>query len=464
MKKNNIPLIMLTIVLELLSILFESTIISFIGIMFLWGIGLAYAYSDLKKRMLLFMFLLTFFTFLLSRKTVQLLFAWQDFFSYSNAVMEKSFHLIYTSLFFIIIGNYIFEIMEKRNLNIRSEKKLVKENVTLNKIQPKTILRFSFYITIIVKMVCYLEEALFVIKNGYLAYYKYFYSIIPSFIISFGNLSTFIMWIYLFTYPNKKKTKIVLFLYCISLFLSLLSGGRGDIVVGIFTIIIYLYYRQENCKERIFTKKVKIMMAIGTFAGITFLGAYNYLRNDINVDLGNQNMIKTFFYDQGSSIRVLENTIIYEDELKMMNKYYALRPFLNNNVVKYVFHIPRYNNNSIDMAFNDNNLGASITYLYDQLYYLNGGGIGTQYIAELYLEFGYLGVIIYSVILGYILGLLFNIKKEDYIMLAYSYIMIKSILFTSRNFALEYISIFLSIPMLLFSILIKILEKKGGTR
>jgi len=107
--------------------------------------------------------------------------------------------------------------------------------------------------------------------------------------------------------------------------------------------------------------------------------------------------------------------------------------------------------------------------------YKNGQGVGSQYLAELYVDFGIIGVIIYSLLLGFLIFIVSNFYKFGILGYSLSLLLIKSILYLPRDQAIQPLNLLLSINywliLILIVLFIKILTKykqskciKGGNQ
>ncbi|MDE6706483.1 MAG: O-antigen polysaccharide polymerase Wzy family protein, partial [Oscillospiraceae bacterium] len=74
-----------------------------------------------------------------------------------------------------------------------------------------------------------------------------------------------------------------------------------------------------------------------------------------------------------------------------------------NRVVASLFNIKVYAGNSIEHALYGHSLAHTLSWFDYKQRYLNGHGVGSCYIAELYHDFGYIGVFVGNVIYGMIL-------------------------------------------------------------
>ena len=113
------------------------------------------------------------------------------------------------------------------------------------------------------------------------------------------------------------------------------------------------------------------------------------------------------------------------------------------------------------MALYGNNLGASISYIVLGSRYLNGHGLGTQYIAELFVDFGIIGIIIFNLFIGYILTRLTYINYNSCYKFAFLLSALSGILYIPRNFATTWIvNTFFSIQNWIIVIIVYMITNK----
>ena len=95
-------------------------------------------------------------------------------------------------------------------------------------------------------------------------------------------------------------------------------------------------------------------------------------------------------------------------------------------------------------ALHGKNLGATLSYFVLGNRYLNGEGTGVQYISELYVDYGYVGVIIYNLLIGYLMGrITMSIESRKYTnpyLFAVSFLILGDMVYIPRNFALSWIT------------------------
>ena len=207
---------------------------------------------------------------------------------------------------------------------------------------------------------------------------------------------------------------------------------------------------------------------------ISFLGAYNLIRSNIKINNFNiQKEFLQFFDDQGGSVKLIGYVKEYESKLPKTNKTYLFGPvisFFNNGIIgRRIFNTIQYKGNTIESALYTNNLGSTLSYIVLKDYYINGVGLGTQYIAEVYADFKYTGVFLFNIFLGYLIAKL-NFRSDiKWYWSAILISIIRLVIYIPRDFALSWFISFFSIlnwgTIIIVLILskclkIKVMEKK----
>lgn len=386
----------------------------FSAILLLWVNNILYCLDNISDRIVMFFFCISFFTFLLGKYFFDMLSGVQWWASFPEDVTAHTLLSIYISLLFIFIGSFLFEFLIKvtRNTyNTKVAKAGFSDNTDL-KNSIRKISRLMFYITFLFALLVAMEKAIYVQSNGYIALYSDFSSRMPFVIRKIAETNSIFLFIYLSTFPKKTESKTILFLYLIYLCLSLLSGVRGTFVSGLFVLMIYAIYRDKHYKGidvKWVGRKEKVFITFVTPFLIAFLSIYNFIRSKIPVSEFNFfEEIVNFFKTQGGSVDVISLGKLYENLLPSTNQSYTFGPlityFSRGTFARLFTNLSPLKGNTVEMALYGNNFGATITYLVMPKYYLSGVGLGTQYIAEVYADFGYIGVMLFNFVLGCLLS------------------------------------------------------------
>lgn len=448
--KIRLIFIVISLFVFLLGLFCNNFKIIYLSVLLLYFNVIVYAYRQKENGLIYFIFLISFFTFLLGSYTVNMLFGKDVSFGFSDSV---NIH-IQICLYIGLLGTYIgFRIANKKSIKQKDIYDIEKDN---NIISIRKCAKILFFITLICKFIVVFERILSVQTHSYLYLYTEYVSKIPMLITKIAEANTFLMCIYLATMPNKKELKNPLILFLITETATILTGGRTKFVTAVLFIMGYYAYREyksrkEKNEKYIWIKKrtIKATIIIAPVI-IAFLGAYNIIRNNVkieNFNLGNEFI--QFFEDQGGSVKLIGYVEEYKEKLPETNNTYVFGPitnFFKNGIIgKMLFNNVSFKGNTVEQALYGNNLGATMSYLVLNNRYLAGEGIGTQYIAETYVDFGYIGVFAFNVLIGYVMYIIRFRSDLKWFLSAIALSVIRQIIYMPRDFAMSWFSAFFSI-------------------
>lgn len=386
----------------------QQTESAYINLIIYWVVLLFYSISLRRNGVILMAFLISFFTFLLGRDFFLIFFNIDasDIYAFPRYCVSHMYYCMHLSLFGIFIGSSMFK-NQVGKINLH----MVEGKVDCLK---KVVLKL-FKITLIFKVIEVVLNVFNFIVLGTRGYHNIW-------VLEKMVQINYLMFLgYLLLAPSKKELFPVIKVYFIIQLFTFLTGTRGEFLYFAFMLFCYLLYRDyvnkmENKNDEIFFTK-KIWIAIGCIAPffIIFLGLFASLRLGEGMEFtGFTNDLNAFFIQQGGSAQVIGYAKFYENSFPPTNISYTFGPLIN--YIKYgVFgsllgnEMPSFD----QIPLYGNNMGATITWLISPEYYYSGGGQGNQYIAELYKDFGYWGVFVFSIILGVIIrGFLFFSTKS----------------------------------------------------
>lgn len=370
------------------------------------------------------------FLFILSRPTIAMLRGdnWQYYFT-DNTIYTVLLVLL-LSLCGLYQGGFFFK---KDNANITYKK---------SKIQTVEMKRVLFILT----SVCLLgniwaEVSSYISFSG--SYEEIYLAPIannPWFISILSGIAPFVMIIYLATNPSKNKSIVVLVLYVIASFPSVLMGSRNVIMLRVLFFGSYFLLRElyERKKRWIGRKEITLVVMLIPVV-IVALGAMNYTREDQDIPSTSPlYLVEDFFYKQGTSFDTMIQTVEYRD--KILTDTYINFSFgefvdfaLYNGISNKIFGTTELEyGNGIKKATISNNLAHRVSYIALGDYYLEGHGRGTTYFSELYLDFGYMGVLILNMIIGLFFGRVTKLYKNGYCQRMILLIILMNVFLTPR--------------------------------
>lgn len=381
-----------------------------IGILIIWGGNMLFCLEDFQKKFFFFLFQCTFFTFLLGRLVVSYLEGKQWWTEIGQAYENNCFALIALaiSLISLLLGAGLTEFFYKKKKNIKVQ-------YNQNKIEFRKNLQAVALIVFGISFIFFCiqegEKLLYIIDKSYLEFYTGFHQQLPFWVYTIASFMKYSLCLYLATLPNKKRAFIPLALYVISNIPALIIGMRNPITLSILFVLCYYVLRNIiDSKEKWFGRFEKISIAICIPVGVVFLAAYSYIRSDQEVKTFNPfKLITDFFYGQGVTLNVLTRGYGYRLNLPERD----FRNYTFGEIIDYIVHgnvgqalfgteaLPE--GNCWTNGRLSNNLSHNLSYAIMQQDYLKGRGLGSSYILENYIDFGYLGVMVFSLILGALL-------------------------------------------------------------
>lgn len=419
-------------------------------LLFTWINMMFYSINKLTQRILLFCFGIAFFTFLIGRDGMEYFFNHE-----SETLFTKEVnHHAYLSMLLGLIGVWIsFALYNHGNscpggLHLDHRKAIFYHYIR----------RYSllcFYIVYPLAMSVNIVIAYFVIKYGYAAKFTDLRALIeasPVFYV-FTKIELLLptaFCIYMATLPCKKKFLKITKPYFVYLLFTLGTGGRGDFILGILLIIVFMAFMQQTQPNIIWIDKRKLKYGI-LFVPIIAIGSsfINVIRfggdaDDISITEGFSN----FFYDQGVTSNAVKRAYQYEDYIPKQKDYYSFE-FLHTGIVARLLGNKVYQGNTIDHATKGGSFTHALGYTVMSNGYLAGRGTGTSYIAELFYDFGYIGILLGSCIYGYIFSLANNFRKSGIFIRALVFIILTKILWAPRGGYSGFLS-FIFAPTTLF--------------
>lgn len=382
------------------------------GLMLVWCANMAACLKNFRLNFVFFLFQVSIFTFLLSRPFIGFFRGerWWETANQSPEGMWFALFVIMLSEIALFIGKELAQYSDvllsriwwkkekKRNISFRENLQCV-----------SLVVFFIFLIFFIIEQV---EPLLTIGVGNYLEYYSGFESELPGFVHTFASFMKYSLAIFLSTLPDKRKAFIPLVLYVLSMVPSLLIGVRNPFILSVLFCLCYYVIRDYLGDTKKWIGKVeKRLLCVGIPAGIIFMGAYAYIRVGLtNIASANPlKMIMEFFYGQGTSFNVLAIGYGYREGLRI------LKPvnYTFGGIIDYIYRgtvgqaifgtqaLTSYN--SEFNATHSNALSHALSNLYLKEEYINGRGVGSSYLLENYIDYGYIGVFLFSVVLGILL-------------------------------------------------------------
>ena len=412
-----------------------SVLLAFMG-------NLIFSFENVKSRIFFMTFNIMIFVFLLSRPTVSMFRGelwWyfkrdQNFFAISS---------LFVTCYFLLFGAVLAE-------KIFSEKRIVQRNmVSDEKDFNKNLQMISLLIYVlstVSELLLSYEKISFMYSRNYVEYYTSFETHMPLIVRGVSGFVLPSLCIFLSTKPSKKKAFIPLAVYFILGIPMLIIGARGTIVLRALFILLYYFSRDNiigcsNKEKKWIGSLEKISIVVLLPIAVVCLSIYNYTRE--NTVVSNQSIVfllVDFLYKQGVSFDVLA---IGYGALKILPsvvfKNYTFGPIIDeimHGTVSQTFFgaTSLGSGNNAIKAIYGNSFSNSLAYTVRKQEYLEGHGYGSSYILESFADFGWIGVIIVSFLLGFLMICFYKwIRSNSWFLTTISFMILSSIYFIPRG-------------------------------
>lgn len=423
-------LLSLEFIFILLSITNQNENYYVLSILNIWLIGVFYGLLDVNKRIFYLGFLLAFFNFLIGRSFLILIGLYKEDYSYKIEDSLNGQKLVLFSILAFVIGYFILE-----NIFFKKKDTALKKYPSIEIV--KKISLYLFYLTFIFLLLEVFATIAYVLKNGYASIYINTSSKMNIYFKKIGDICPFMFYIFLSTMPTKKEVKKPLWMFVIYLFSTLGIGARFDFVIGVMVLFIYFFLRNEIgfIKEIWIRKNAYLKLFFLGIIFMMFFSIYNNFR--FGFTTSNKNPLKLatkFIYDQGVSVNIPKRIFKYEESIPK-DRIYSFDSIISlykRNIEGRFFGKEYFNGPSAEKALNGNSLADLLSYIMYPDAYLRGNGGGSCYIAEVYHDFSWLGLIIVNLIYAWILLYIRECFNKKYVNFTVAMFLFMALLKTPR--------------------------------
>ena len=382
----------------------------FLNVYILFAVIIAYFFvNGINKHFLAFSFFVCFFIFLLGQKFFVVLQggSYDRFLTFSALTLRVkeyfSFvNLLYFSLLSCFAGYVLFKPRFCKERKTGSAKKNELKNM-------RKLLRVLYVITFVCAFV--MQWTIFKAKKDLSYTDSYLVNVDVNTVIKIGNyLFTGIAFLYLASAPKKKEMLWILFSFLfVKGFIQLFTGRRALLAQVLLFIVWYFvcYFKYDKKK---FTLKHFALLFVFALLLIVLFYAVEALRGGHGVGgVSLLKMIEKFFTFTGGSDSTIANIIRHKSEFPRRGVVYLFNPLyeaLFDNVLtrKIIAVITGTDAGSVAQGLEYLNRHDSfshwLSYIVNPELYLNGYGMGSSYISEVYFAFGTVGFVIFGLILG----------------------------------------------------------------
>ena len=168
------------------------------------------------------------------------------------------------------------------------------------------------------------------------------------------------------------------------------------------------------------------------------LAAYSTIRTGNSLESGVSfgDLLYTLFTSVADSDKVIKYGYILKDQVPS-GHFYSLGSVIDyfkyGAISKMLFESDITVSQTVEYALQGNGYSYMLSYLYYPSKFLAGHGLGSCYIAELYQDMGYLGVLMGNIVLGIVIRNVFTLSKDSVLKNAVLFYMFKLLMLTPRN-------------------------------
>ncbi|RGT71594.1 O-antigen polysaccharide polymerase Wzy [Ruminococcus sp. AF18-22] len=415
------------------------------AILFFVANNLLYCLENTKDRIILLILHVTIFVFLISRPFIECISDSQWYIEYVDKYGLQSFEFAINSIVVSLVaffgGAILYEIKNigtsfsvKKVINNQKREKY--RNIFIKNLQKVALI--IFYISFFATMILEFEKLWFMRGKEYVEYYTSFVSQAPYIIYVISTFMRYSLCIFLATMPRKEKCLLPLGAYLLSAVPNLIIGMRNPIMQNGIFVFVYYFIRHSK-EEKWFGKIEKVGIVVGLPLILIFMSVYASLRvHASNISKNFFFLLGSFFYGQGVTFDVLNIGYTCIDQLPVREfRNYTfggiIDYFLHGAIAQKIFGAQALNNvNSIENALYSNNFSHNMSYIAKGEDYLKGKGWGSSYLLETYVDFGYIGIVIYSFLLAIILLFIVKLIRRNTITGTISLLIITQVFFIPR--------------------------------
>ena len=265
--------------------------------------------------------------------------------------------------------------------------------------------KLIFYVAIVAYIAVTFDKIIFRQVYSLQAYYANYdaRSNLPGIVVKIADTHLIALALFLATKPTKREAKAPIIVFVIASALTLLYGVRNVIILNSLFLIIYFVMRNNDNGEEVWLSKrtIKLGLLLSPIV-VVFLQAFDAFRRSIafNVfdikEVFSFSLIKDFFVSQSVSSNILPNAITHYGQLGGQPVPYTfgtLYTYLTQNMITRLFTgAAAFNSNSVESAMSSANLGSRLAYYMYRESYLSGTGMGGNFVADLFVDFSFIGV------------------------------------------------------------------------
>ncbi len=247
------------------------------------------------------------------------------------------------------------------------------------------------------------------LKYGYTSLYLGLNLGLPNLIIASANLLPYFIALYLATLPRKNNVNIVMAMYLVTLTPLLIAGRRLPFILALLFWLSYVLLRKYTSpkKENWLGRAEKIVLIL--LVPMLIIGV-PFIADKRAGDYRGGNPVNRTLDSQGVTLDVISQGLSFENDTpKSVYGSYTFAPLLDylttNFLSRKLFNTKLIAPQTKESAVKGKSYADTISFLAlpEESYY-SGQGLGSSYIVETYIDFGIIGIVLYSAFLGLLIN------------------------------------------------------------
>ena len=233
-------------------------------------------------------------------------------------------------------------------------------------------------------------------------------------------------------------------------------------VCNFAVLVVYIFWRQYIEKEIWISKKLTIIGIICIPILLAGLSFFVYFREGL--DIGERTIIAQiirFFRVSGNSVDILSYGKEYQEHFtKSFYSFGELIDYVKYNPISQVlFNTVKPKPHTVEYVETMHSYAHTISYFISLDEYLLGHGRGSAYIAEVYHDFGYIGIGVCNFIYGMFLTGIYKLNKCNPFIIASAFIALRILFYVPRGPMISPLSYVLNITTVSAMIFLWIMAK-----
>lgn len=380
-----------------------------IGSFLIWLGSVFFCLQNLKSRMILLGFDLVVFLFLMGKVVIDILKGAIQWEQYGAEAAFFAILAVGVSVFCLYLGGILCEVFTRSPAQVPPPNACAPKGHHLETFRLVALLLYLFCLAF--SFLQSAEMLLFMRGRQYEEYYYNFQSVLPGFVYTFSCIAPCALCIYLSTFPKKRSAFLCLLLYVLSHVPSLLIGMRNQIALSVIFAFFYYCFRDAvGDREKWIGKIEKCLVLMGVPGMMVVLTAAVFLRYGREVLKNPLDAVAYLIYNQGGMFQYIcrgYNTMPQIRALVGGSRFYTFGSIIDgisrSRIGQVLFHtVPFPPGNNAVRALEGHSFGDIFSYI-ALSNYLEGGGYGTSYLLETYYDFGWVGIVLFSLLLGFFL-------------------------------------------------------------